>query len=60
MIFHSCLHLCGYEDKNAVLKAKMRIKEDKYLKILLHLLVFHVKQFKLASKLVSRGTLWGY
>jgi rRNA maturation RNase YbeY len=32
VIFHSCLHLCGYEDKNSALKAKMRIKEDKYLK----------------------------
>jgi probable rRNA maturation factor len=31
VIFHGALHLCGYKDKTAVEKMKMRQKEDYYL-----------------------------
>lgn len=32
VIFHGALHLCGYNDKNKADKAKMREKEEFYLK----------------------------
>lgn len=32
VIFHGSLHLCGYGDKTKVAKAKMRRKEDEYLR----------------------------
>jgi probable rRNA maturation factor len=31
VIFHGALHLCGYKDKTAVEKMKMRQREDYYL-----------------------------
>ena len=31
VIFHGALHLCGFSDKKAQERAKMRKKEDKYL-----------------------------
>jgi probable rRNA maturation factor len=31
VIFHGALHLCGYKDKTAIEKIKMRQKEDYYL-----------------------------
>jgi probable rRNA maturation factor len=31
VIFHGCLHLCGYRDKLKQDKAEIRAKEDKYL-----------------------------
>lgn len=37
VIYHAVLHLCGHDDKTKKQKAKIRKKEDKYLKM------FHVK-----------------
>lgn len=37
VVYHGALHLCGYKDKTLNQKAKMRAKEDKYLKM------FHVE-----------------
>ena len=34
VIFHGCLHLCGYEDKTAQQKKIMRAKENHYLALL--------------------------
>lgn len=31
VIFHGCLHLCGYKDKTASASQEMRKAEDKYL-----------------------------
>jgi probable rRNA maturation factor len=31
VIFHGCLHLCGYSDKNKQAKLVMRLREDFYL-----------------------------
>ena len=31
VIFHGCLHLCGYNDKTVRQKASMTVKEDHYL-----------------------------
>lgn len=33
VIFHGCLHLCGYGDKKKEEKEKMRTKEDQYLRL---------------------------
>ncbi len=33
VIFHSVLHLCGYNDKKPREKSEMRAKEDHYLKL---------------------------
>jgi rRNA maturation RNase YbeY len=33
VVFHGALHLCGYKDKKREEIAKMRFKEDKYLKM---------------------------
>jgi probable rRNA maturation factor len=33
VIFHGCLHLCGYKDKSAADIKKMRSAEDKYIKL---------------------------
>lgn len=37
LIFHGCLHLCGWDDGTDEEKRKMREQEDKYL-------LFHVEQ----------------
>jgi len=37
LIFHGCLHLCGWEDGTSEEKEKMREQENKYL-------LFHVEQ----------------
>jgi rRNA maturation RNase YbeY len=34
VIIHGVLHICGYEDKDAAGKIKMRKKENKYLKLI--------------------------
>jgi rRNA maturation RNase YbeY len=31
VVYHGVLHLCGYNDKNPLEKAQMRLKEDFYL-----------------------------
>ena len=31
-VIHGCLHLCGYDDKDAKAKNEMRAKEREYLK----------------------------
>ena len=31
-VIHGCLHLCGYDDKDAKAKDEMRAKEREYLK----------------------------
>ena len=33
VIFHGCLHLCGYTDKAPQQKSRMRQKEEEYLKL---------------------------
>ena len=33
VIFHSVLHLCGYNDKNAAQKSVMRAREEHYLRL---------------------------
>ena len=33
VIFHGCLHLCGYKDKKSVDIQTMRIMEEKYLRL---------------------------
>ena len=35
VMFHGCLHLCGYKDKTSRQKAAMTLKEDFYLTIFL-------------------------
>ena len=34
VMIHGALHLCGYKDKTATLKKKMRKREDYYLKLM--------------------------
>ena len=34
VMIHGALHLCGYKDKTATLKKKMRKREDYYLKLI--------------------------
>ena len=35
VIFHGALHLCGYKDKNKIVRKEMRGKEDYYLSLYL-------------------------